>query len=625
MASSSLATLQSEAKVNGLTEELLNLCSTFIASKCHSSSLMQTILKCMIPKYTVPDDVVRCVLKWVHRNVRKVNLAVLCALQWVAGLIEFGLADEKPVNEYYNMFHLLMEWPRTENIACWLVVRLTKPDDIDRNMVLKFTSNVKAKKSVRDIVLWCYKTYKPECVPEAIAARSIKSTLKLSPYFKYCFGMSHQRIADNENFKLTHDRQNQLDFIWKVPERKKRRIENPIPEVEYIYFGSKLYQEKKVSILQINSWKTFATLALQIDIPCNAVSLVQNPIGHHVLACGDENLQTRFSYTLLNLLQNVVIDRLVKVSMENQEYLLEKICEFQEYSQQGIPFMSKFVATYLVFWDGLTFLSQLMRLLPWITFSSFGELKSLFLVHLYYVYISSNTMVKCSILRALLQLAENLILKSYSVVESLFRHPPLLDNAEDILNELIKYIQSLCVLGLNFEPGSAVLLHEVLRLYEILLDVEERAGLNVRSVLPPAAVYFSLFSRNYGNIERVCGLLLKYDASIGIQRSLQIQVPGGAKLVKKYSCDYINFLWHMQAMSESKKGFIFKGVEPDAFAPVENVDKAFNVMECIPLISVYHKHGDTEEGLKNFIRELRTLAPNIFNFIKHNLHNTVQS
>jgi hypothetical protein len=61
-------------------------------------------------------------------------------------------------------------------------------------------------------------------------------------------------------------------------------------------------------------------------------------------------------------------------SYREKENILKQIVALEDYMQQGIPVVSRFLAEYLPRWDGEDFREMLFHLLPWITFSSYlGE------------------------------------------------------------------------------------------------------------------------------------------------------------------------------------------------------------------------------------------------------------
>ena len=58
-------------------------------------------------------------------------------------------------------------------------------------------------------------------------------------------------------------------------------------------------------------------------------------------------------------------------SYKEKENLLKQTVALEEYLQQGIPVVSRFLAEYLPRWDGEDFQETIFHLLQWVTFSSY--------------------------------------------------------------------------------------------------------------------------------------------------------------------------------------------------------------------------------------------------------------
>lgn len=59
------------------------------------------------------------------------------------------------------------------------------------------------------------------------------------------------------------------------------------------------------------------------------------------------------------------------LSYKEKENLLKQTAALEEYMQQGIPVVSRFLAEYLPRWDGEDFREMVFHLLQWVTFSSY--------------------------------------------------------------------------------------------------------------------------------------------------------------------------------------------------------------------------------------------------------------
>ncbi|CAG2067523.1 unnamed protein product, partial [Timema podura] len=151
------------------------------------------------------------------------------------------------------------------------------------------------------------------------------------------------------------------------------------------------------------------------------------------------------------------------------EHLLDRLVALEEYMQQGIPVVSRFLVDYLALWDGLSFRQQVYNLLSWITFYSFEELHDCILVHLQVLFVSSDEIVKCQIISCLKRMIANLFLVVHRRVNNI--DSPFLQctNNWDItttLESLTEFVEQLVVLGLRLERRSYLVLSEALDFYE---------------------------------------------------------------------------------------------------------------------------------------------------------------
>lgn len=106
---------------------------------------------------------------------------------------------------------------------------------------------------------------------------------------------------------------------------------------------------------------------LKVQLPCNAVSLLLNHAGYHLLAFADFDYQCRFSYNLYNTLIRAFILEPEKCSAKEAASLLDLTAEFSRYAQQGVPVVARFLDEYLYLNPGGKHRSKLLALLPWIT------------------------------------------------------------------------------------------------------------------------------------------------------------------------------------------------------------------------------------------------------------------
>ena len=91
-------------------------------------------------------------------------------------------------------------------------------------------------------------------------------------------------------------------------------------------------------------------------------------------------IQLVIFYYLINRIHfffSVFIERRVAVKQRECEHFLRQLVDLEDYMQQGIPVVSRFLFEYICTWDGLEYRECIYRLLERITFKSFdGKLES---------------------------------------------------------------------------------------------------------------------------------------------------------------------------------------------------------------------------------------------------------
>ncbi|KAJ9578563.1 hypothetical protein L9F63_005213, partial [Diploptera punctata] len=255
-----------------------------------------------------------------------------------------------------------------------------------------------------------FKSYKPECVPEKIKAVNIQIAFanvgKLNPLFE----QARNRLTGTQ--VVTKNK-----LVWDVDtafKKVRNVIQVPlVPSVDYVHFESQKYRAYCLrSILEFTTTVSVGSHLTEVDLPCSALSLLQNEAGLHVIAFGGESLQTRLSYKLYHTLHKVFIDQEGDYTYKEKEKFLERVAELQDYMQQGVPVVSRFLAKYLYMWDCQDYRDQVLRLLQWISITSYKELYVLVLVHIRTMFLSGAVDVKCAVVATLNKLVHNLFSKN---------------------------------------------------------------------------------------------------------------------------------------------------------------------------------------------------------------------
>ncbi|PSN56634.1 hypothetical protein C0J52_11271, partial [Blattella germanica] len=455
----SIDTLRIAANDGFEDKEVETLIDALINTKNLSSGRFQDLLKCIVPRQTIATKSGLKILQWIFTCYADVPIStVVAAMEWMIGLIEFHLIDEEAVHAFYHHFFILINMKSLAKFACKLIYLLTRLNDISRWRVKTLLSieSKFGKQNYLTALLALFKSYKPECVPEKVPAISLEFAFKNIGKMNVLFDRAQQRAGarrvNTQTRKITWN-------SHQIP--KKRRIKgkwNAIPDMEYVHFESARYREVKLP--SIYEFQTLNTLGTQtdVDMPCNLMSLLQNEAGMHVLLFADSSYHSRFSFHLYHTLYAGFIQEESMFSYEEKEKFLTQLVKLEEYMQQGIPVVSRFLAEYMHVWDGDDYRDQILQLMQWNTFSSYPELYHIILVHIRRIFMCADVKMKALILRM-----------------------------------LGKFVQNLITVGIFRRKKTA------------------EHKLPMWTMMPPEIVYHGLVSRSALLLSRVCDLLLKYE------------------------------------------------------------------------------------------------------------------
>ncbi|NWW89761.1 CENPI protein, partial [Rhynochetos jubatus] len=147
-----------------------------------------------------------------------------------------------------------------------------------------------------------------------------------------------------------------------------------------------------------------------IEFPSQMGSVLTNPLLLHYLSCvRDESVNLRLYYWMGQTLQEectwCVADN-IGYEAEFKDFL-EAIYKTECFLQEGFPACEEFLYKSLPLWDGCCCQSQILKLVSWISLSSFSEMKSYLCQPLAQLFFTSSLYFKCSVLESLKELLQN--------------------------------------------------------------------------------------------------------------------------------------------------------------------------------------------------------------------------
>ncbi|XP_014670477.1 PREDICTED: centromere protein I-like isoform X2 [Priapulus caudatus] len=377
---------------------------------------------------------------------------------------------------------------------------------------------------------------------------------------------------------------------------------------------------------QIHTFEDLLTNVDRLELPMQVAALLRHPHLQHLLLCSsDRLLTTRLSYWLHHTLQ----EELILGNGENDAVreLLDMVVTFTDFIQEGVPVLDDIIIRYLMVWNGRDYRSHVLQLITRMGMMPFSDLRECILEPLRQIYCSSSVYVKCQVLYCLLQLLTN-----YSALEWVTPDPnsntlplpnttsvfsPKADTqalALTTIQELIAYIDKLCVLGLTQERDHAFLMHYTLSYMELASTLGQRFGVPLQQVVSAFLIYRCVFALHAMAVSRVCGVICDYCE----QYRMMAKKAGDAgkqegwdfivNTLNGYTLDICDTLWRSKAFSfhlnPKRSTMIYHLTSADAVARtrVANFHTAFSLLQHPALM------GFTQSFLKQQPDEDRSLG-----------------
>ncbi|XP_032664424.1 centromere protein I-like [Odontomachus brunneus] len=571
--------LQEEAATRGLDDDVLVELADVIIHQNLSISRRISLIKCLIPRYMLPEKVARSIITWCLSSLNELPISVsVIVIQWIIGLWDYELVDRKVINIYYDIFfYAMLKKQRLERHIARLIYVLTKPEDVSRRDVSRLLALQKSySKHPKHVtaLLSLFKSYKPELVPEKIESMNIESVWKPIPEM---LRLSLEDAKDRAN--IGQWRENvQTYFEWNTMQDRKDRKKKQVllPSVGYFHIGSSIFRDKDAkSIFDVSSIEELGKYQQSVELPCNAVSLLSNMAGYHLLTFANFQYQSRFSYNLYNTLTRAFILENGKFSNEEMDKLLTMTAEFSRYMQEGILVIKIFFDEYLYYNTG-EYLLKLLDLLQWMTIVSTAELRENILVHVQNIFYESNLNMKCEIIQSLRKLIINLFVRQglgEQITSSFLQQGPL-ENLADIISVIIAVSKNLIVDGLNIHNYNILLLLEALTFYEEICTLESRSRIPSWTLPPSAVIYGAFVTKNCAILSRLCRLLLRYrDMSPRLRHMLPSDIyQEKIYIISVYAKDIHKALWYNEPFSARENGDFLRGLSKKVIDDLADCD-----------------------------------------------------
>ncbi|XP_043490516.1 centromere protein I-like isoform X2 [Polistes fuscatus] len=549
--------LQHRAVTKGLPDEDIDQLIYIITHINFGAVKNILLIKCLVPIYKISNKSLKLMITWLLSSLQDLQVTVaMITIQWIIGLWEYCLADKKIISMFYEVFfYWLMKKEKLEKHLAQVIYTITKPEDVTRRNICRILS-IHKRRALRNkytsALLFLFKTYKPELVPENIETMNIESIWRPIPeVLRVALKDAKNRLEIQQSIDKIQE--NYMWNISKVPKKKNKLL---LPSVGYFHIGSSIFKDKDAkSIFDVYTIDDLGRHHFSIELPCNAISLLVNTVGYHLLTYADFNFQIRFSYNLYNTLRRAFILERGNFSEIEMETLLDMTVQFCKYMQQGILVVNLFIEEYL-YLNSREHFSKILEILQWMTIISITEEQQAILPYIKNMFYESSITDKCKIIETLRILITNIFVNegfdecSQKVPAPFLRQKPI-SKITDTIPILINFSKNLIVSGLNAHSYNILLLSESLTFYEVVFELESRSNnISLWAVTPVALTYGAFVSSNCAIVNRICSLILRYLKRCEVLGEQSIKsFNKNIETISAYVTDIAGALWYDKAFS----------------------------------------------------------------------------
>ncbi|KAI4492270.1 hypothetical protein M0802_009960 [Mischocyttarus mexicanus] len=546
--------LQHTATTKGLSDKNIDQLIYIVTHLNFGAVKNILLIKCLVPIYKISNEALKLMLTWLLSSLNNIQITVvMITIQWIIGVWEYCLADKKIISMFYEVFfYWLTKKEKLEKHLAQVLYTITKPEDVTRRNVSRILSmqkrrNIRSKYT--NALLSLCKTYKPELVPEKIETMNIESIWKPIPeVLRVALKDAKNRLEMQQSIDKIQEH-----FKWNLSKVSKKKNKLLLPSVGYFHIGSSIFKDKDAkSIFDIYTTDDLGQHHLSIELPCNAISLLVNTAGYHLLTYTDFNFQIRFAYNLYNTLRRAFILEKDNFSETEMETLLDMTVQFCKYMQQGILVVNHFIEEYL-YLNNREHFNKILELLQWMTIISVNEEQQAILPYIKNMFYESSITDKCKIIETLRILITNIYVNEgffeccQKVPAPFLRQKPM-GKITETIPILINFSENLMISGLNAHSYNPLLLSESLTFYEVIFELESGSNILLRTVIPAALTYGAFVSKNCAIVSRICSLLLRYLKRYEVPEEKNIKsFNENTQIVSAYITDIAGALWYDKA------------------------------------------------------------------------------
>ncbi|NWS76266.1 CENPI protein, partial [Crotophaga sulcirostris] len=523
-----LSTVETIALQRGLPPEAFDVLLNVALSGKLADTVNTRLLKSLIPASVVPENCVVSSVSWLCVSKCSSNIQLLF-LRWLITVFDF-IDCKTQIHALYGFFFSFLQDEKMCPYVCHVLYLLTRKENVKPFRIRRLL-DLQAKVGMQpylQALLSLYKFFRPELVTITLPGKTKIFFKNPDGPWKAAINTIRQRNQKNSAVPQP------LIFSTAQVQSRKRKWNTQLL-ISASSANRNISEEDRgrdrVSLFSVNEslpveqLKTFSQLLQNIhclEFPSRMGSVLTNPLLLHYMNCiKDESVYLRLYYWMGQTLQEECSWCVVENSQYEEGFkdFLETVYKAECFLQEGFSSCEEFLYKSLPLWDGSCCRSQVLRLVSWISLSSFSEMKSRLCDPLAQLFLTSSLYFKCSVLESLKELLQNWLnchaIHLDSELDSQGHSSnTTLSGRVNVVAELINFVGRISTVALHLENNSALLLYFILDFYETVCDIYLRYNLPLL-IMPPAGIFYpALLSMDPVNLNQLCYIMYRYRTNL---------------------------------------------------------------------------------------------------------------
>lgn len=642
-----LGFLEAIAAENGLDHDHLLRLVDAASNGTLAQRVATRLIKCLIPKTTVPQRAVLKAISWMCTNRPASNVQVHL-VRWIT-LVYEHLDGHKDVHALYGTIFYFLENDLMCPYVCHLLYLLTRREDV-RLFRVRALINVQKRVGSQPYILGLLSIYKLYC-PQLISMTLPRTPKSFFRQPDRAWAGKIKAVQDRNKEEGTGEQQSELSRSFNVshfevanlaPAAKRRRMDLvPALDVCTVHTntwrgkGLSSFTEQKVPLKLIKTNIELLQNIDNIEMPARVASVLKDSLSSHVMSLQtDPVVPIRLGYWVHHILNEEFFHMVTPARKERQAQLLELLSNFSDFLQESMPVWEDFLTRYLLIWNGSDHKELVFRLITRLRLTQSEALLDLVLEPLRKLYFASSVLFKCQVIWCITELLRNYVavewprykeaiaaqggdtavvysFESRKSFHSVFNEEVDAFPGLQTVKMIIDFVNHISVSSMAAEKNHTMLIHCLADFHGLVTQLYHEWKVPILVLPHRRFVYQLMFSSNIVPLAHLTELITGFRSVFESLRGVSSTLSGTEYLLcaqslqqisafNVYLLDICNVIWRKKAFQTSEKKTVFSLIKQQDLerTGVKGYEDAFSLHfhpallgHCLKFLTVTQPEG----------------------------------